>query len=149
MIIEKNPNVFPLVQLQLEIHFISAHIFWKTFLLHSVYENLNFYFLMYASPVISRGVFMELCRLLMSLRKTGVVQSLSRVQLFVTPWTAARQASLSFTISWSLLKLMSIESVMPSDRRILCRPLLLLSVFASVRVFSSASALHIRGRIPL
>ena len=66
-----------------------------------------------------------------------VVQSLSRVRLFATPWTAARQASLSITISWSLLKLMSIESAMPSNHLILCRPLLLLpSVFPSIRVFS-------------
>ena len=73
------------------------------------------------------------------------VQSLSRVQLFVTPWTAAHQASLSFTISWSLLKLMSIESVMPSNHIILCCPLLLLpSIFPSIRVFSNESALHIR-----
>ena len=74
-----------------------------------------------------------------------VVQSLCRVQLFVTPWTAAHQASLSFTISWSLLKLMSIESVMPSNHIILCCPLLLLpSIFPSIRVFSNESALHIR-----
>ena len=67
-----------------------------------------------------------------------VVQSLSRVQLFVTPWTAARQASLSFTISWSLLKLMSIESMMPSNHLILCHPLLLLpSIFPSIRIFSN------------
>ena len=65
------------------------------------------------------------------------VQSLSRVQLFVIPWTAARQASLSITNSQSLLKLMSIESVMPSNHLILCHPLLLLpSVFPSIRVFS-------------
>ena len=62
-----------------------------------------------------------------------------------TPWTAACQSSLSFTISWSLLKLMSIESVMPSNHLILCRPLLLLpSIFPSIRVFSSESALRIR-----
>ena len=73
------------------------------------------------------------------------VQSPSRVWLFVTPWTASRQASLSFTISWSLLKLTSIESVMPSNHLILCRPLLLLpSIFPSIRVFSSESSLHIR-----
>ena len=73
------------------------------------------------------------------------VQLLSRVRLFVTPWTAARQAPLSFTISRSLLKLMSIESVMPSNHLILCRPLLLLpSVFPSIRVFSNESALHIK-----
>ena len=62
-----------------------------------------------------------------------------------TPWAAARQASLSITNSQSLLKLMSIESVMPSNHLILCRPLLLLpSIFPSIRVFSSESALHIR-----
>ena len=73
------------------------------------------------------------------------VQSLSRVGLFATPWIAARQACLSFTISRSLLKLMSIESVMPSNHLILCRPLLLLpSVFPSIRVFSSESVLPIR-----
>ena len=65
--------------------------------------------------------------------------------IFVTPWTAASQASLYFTISWSLLKLMSIESVMPSNHLILCRLLLLLpSIFPSIRVFSSELALHIR-----
>ena len=65
-----------------------------------------------------------------------VVQSLSRVQLFQTPWTVARQASLSFTISQSLLKLTSVESMIPSNHLILCRPLLLLpSIFPSIRVF--------------
>ena len=73
-----------------------------------------------------------------------VVQSLSRVRLFVTPWTAARQASLSITNSWSLLKLMSIESVMPYNHLILCHPLLLPAIFPSIRVFSNGSALHIR-----
>ena len=69
----------------------------------------------------------------------------SCVQLFVTPWTAAHQASLSITNSQSLLKLMSIESVMPSNHLILCQPLLLLpSIFASIRVFSKESVLHIR-----
>ena len=73
------------------------------------------------------------------------VQSLSRVQLFETPWTAARQASLSITNSRSLPKLMSIESVMPSNHLLLCRPLLLLpSIFPSIRVSSNESALHIR-----
>ena len=73
------------------------------------------------------------------------VQSLSCVRLFATLWTAACQASLSSTISWSLLRLMSIESVMPSNYLILYRPLLLLpSVFSSIRVFSNESALHIR-----
>ena len=71
--------------------------------------------------------------------------SLSCVQLFVTPWTAAHQASLSITNSWSLPKLMSIELVMPSNHLILCHPLLLPpSIFPSIRVFSNESALHIR-----
>ena len=73
------------------------------------------------------------------------VQSLSCVQLFVTPWTAACQASLSTTNSQSLLKLMSIELVIPSSHLILCHPLLLLpSIFPSIRVFSNESVLHIR-----
>ena len=74
-----------------------------------------------------------------------VVQSLGHVWLFATPWTAAHQASLSFTISQSLLKLTSIESVMPFNHLILCCPLLFLpSIFPSIRVFSSDSALPIR-----
>ena len=73
------------------------------------------------------------------------VQSLSYVQLFATPWTEAHQASLSITNSQSLLKLMSIKSVMPPNHFILCHPLLLLaSIFPSIRVFSDMSALHIR-----
>ena len=73
------------------------------------------------------------------------VQSLSHVWLFATPWTAAHQASLSITNSRSLLKLMSFESVMPSNHLILCRPLLLLpSIFPSIRVFSNESVLCIR-----
>ena len=74
-----------------------------------------------------------------------VAQPLSHVQVSVTPQTAAHQGSLSFTISRSLLRLTSIESVMPSNHLILCRPLLLLlSIFPSIRVFSNESALHIR-----
>ena len=73
------------------------------------------------------------------------VQSLSCVQLFATPWTAACQASLCITNSQSLLRLMSTESVMPSNHLILCCPLLLLPpIFPSMRVFSNESALHIR-----
>ena len=73
------------------------------------------------------------------------VQSLSHVRLFVTPWTAACQASLFITNSRGLLRLMSIKSVMPSNHLILCRPLLLLpSIFPSIRVFSSESVLLIR-----
>ena len=75
----------------------------------------------------------------------SVVQSLTRVRLFATPWTAACQASLSFAISWSLLKFMSIESVMPSNHLIFCHPLLLLpSIFPNIRVFSNESPLRIR-----
>ena len=73
------------------------------------------------------------------------VQLLSCVRLFVTPWTVALQAFLSNTSSWSLLKLMSIQSVMPSNHLILCHPLLLLpSIFPSIRVFSNESVLHFR-----
>ena len=81
----------------------------------------------------------------MGLFQFSSVQSLSRVQLFATPWTAARQPSLSITNSQSLLKLVSIESVMPSNHLILHRPLLLApSIFPSIRVFSNESVLHIR-----
>ena len=77
--------------------------------------------------------------------RSSSVQSLSPIQFFATPWTAARQASLSITNSQSLLKLISIESVMPSNHLILCRPLLLPpSIFPSIRVFSSESVLCIR-----
>ena len=73
------------------------------------------------------------------------VQPLCCVQLFATPWTAALQSSLSITNSWSLLKLRYIESVMPSSHLVLCHPLLLLtSIFASIRIFSNESVLHIR-----
>ena len=73
------------------------------------------------------------------------VQLLGRVRLLGTPWTAARQASLSISISWSLLKLMSIKLVVPSNHLILCHPLLLLlSIFPSIRVFSNESVLCIR-----
>ena len=78
-------------------------------------------------------------------RDHSSIQSLSRVWLFATQWTGAHQASLSITNSQSLLKLMSIESVMPSNNLILCHPLLLLpSIFPSIRVFSNESVLHIR-----
>ena len=72
------------------------------------------------------------------------VQSLSRVQLFATPWTAASQASLSITNSRSLFKFMSIKSVMPSNHLILCRPLLLPPIPPSIRVLSNESVLHIK-----
>ena len=77
-------------------------------------------------------------------QRNALVQSLSHVCLFATPLTAARQASLSITNSWSLLKLMSIEYVMPSNHLILCRSLFLPpSVFPSIRVFSNESVFHI------
>ena len=73
------------------------------------------------------------------------IQSLSRVQLFATPWTAVRQVSLSITNSWSLFRLIPIESVMPSNHLILCRPLLFPpSIFPSIKVFSNESVLPIR-----
>ena len=72
------------------------------------------------------------------------LQSLSHVELFVTPWTTPHQASLSITDSWNLLKLMLIEPVMPSNHLILCHPLHSPSVFLSIRVFSNESALCIR-----
>ena len=99
------------------------------FALLSIFSRSNFSF------ITSIG----LCLLLFNLIVVAV-QSLSYVQVFATPWTAAPQASLSFTISWSLLKLMSIESVMPSNYLILCCPLLLPSIFPSIRVFSNESA---------
>ena len=81
------------------------------------------------------------------MRSGGIIHSSccgSPIRLFATPWTAAHQASLSLSISWSLLKLMSIESVMPSNHLILCYPLLLPSIFPSIRVFSNELALRIR-----
>ena len=93
--------------------------------------------------------FLQLCNStrgsvsdLLTRKLFAVVQSLSRVQLFATPWTAAYYASLSLSISWSLLKLMSVESMMPSNYLILCRPLLLLlSIFPSLRVFSAKAGM--------
>ena len=78
------------------------------------------------------------------LPQCGGVQSFSPVWVFINPWTTTYQASLSFTISWSLLKLMPIEGVMPSNHLIHCCPLLLPSIFPSIRVFSNESALRIR-----
>ena len=90
-------------------------------------------------------LFESVCTLVAGNYSFVVVQSFIHVLLFVTPCTAACQDSLSFTISWSLLKLMSIESMRISNHLILCHPLLLLpSIFPSIRVFSNESALHIR-----
>ena len=89
---------------------------------------------LYKFGLLSQFLFLKVCVFICSVMSDSV-----------TPWTAARQASLSCTISQSLLKLMSIELVMPSNHLILCRPLLLLpSVFPNTRVFSNKSALHIR-----
>ena len=84
------------------------------------------------------------CSALSSTSPYSFVQSLSRVRLFLTPWTAARQASLSFAISQSLLKFISVESLMLSNHLILCCPLLLPSVFPSIGVFSNELVLRIR-----
>ena len=87
----------------------------------------------------------EIMRLDSDISGISSVKSLSHVPLFATPWSAAHQVSLSITNSWSLLKLMSIESVMPSNHIILCHPLLFLtSIFPSIRMFSKESVLHIR-----
>ena len=98
-----------------------------------------------------RGVLLFLAHGIQCLRAESdmtvdvIVWLLSCVRLSVTPWTAAHQASLSFTIPWSLLRLMSFESAMPSNHLILCHPLLLLpSIFPSIRAFPNESALHIR-----
>ena len=94
-----------------------------------------------------KSLFGFFCTILCNIQMNffSSVQSLSRVQFFATPWTAAHQASLSITNSWSLCKPMSIESVMPSNHLILCHPLLFLpSIFPNIRVFSSESVLHIR-----
>ena len=108
----------------------------KNFGLH-IY-TLEFYGLISHYLVFKNSFDVLICQL-------SSVQSLSCVRLFATPWTAACQASLSIMNSQSLLKLMSSESVMPSNHLILCRPLLLLpSIFFSIRVFSKESALPIR-----
>ena len=91
------------------------------------------------------GLWSIFCRVRHKWSDFSSVQSLSSVQLFVTPWTAALQASLSITNSWSLLRLMYIKLVMPSNHLILWHPLLLPpSFFPSIRVFSNESVLHIR-----
>ena len=101
--------------------------------------------LIYISLIISNGEHLFMCLLALCMSYLVViVQSLSHVQFFVTSWTIVWQASLSFTISQSLLKFMFIESVILSNHLILCCPLLLPSIFPSIRVFSNESALHIK-----
>ena len=100
-------------------------------------NNSYFEFLRLHLRMFSRPSMVTYCQF-------NSVQSLNGVQLFATPWTAAHQASLSITNSQSLLKLMSIMLVMPSNHLILCCPLLLPSIFSSTRVFSNEMVLHIR-----
>ena len=99
----------------------------------------------WAESICLNSASVGLTRNIWSINQFSSVQSLSCVWLFVTPWIAARQASLSITNSQSLLKLMSIESVIPSSHLILCHPLLLLPpIPPSIKVFSNESTLHIR-----
>ena len=103
--------------------------------------SFHLFFLILISVLTSTFIMFYLLSCVISCRISSV-QSLSHVQLFVTPWTAARQASLSITNSWSLLRLLSIESVRPSNHLILYRPLLLPSIVPSIRVFSNVSCSH-------
>ena len=111
--------------------------------------SMNLYELIYIFKKIFKHLFISLYRVLVAhglfvWLQFSSVHSLSCARLFATPWTAAHQASLSITPSWSFLKLMSIVSVMPSNHLILCPLFLLPSIFPSIRVFSSESALRIR-----
>ena len=115
-------------------------------------QNCNFEFEFFSLGLVMCGTILSLVMLGRAYWETElpvsqliiVVQLLSCVRLFVTPWIAACRASLSFIISQSLFTLMSIESVMSSNHLVLCHPLLLLSIFPSIRVFSNESALRIR-----
>ena len=118
---------------------IEEDSYSKHFLIN--FDNLRHYSYVYFKGQIW-GAFV--CKKGVSHDYSVVVQSLSCVWLFMRPWIAAQQAALSFTISWSLIKFMSIESVMPSNHLILCCPLLLPSIFPSIRVFSNGLSLHIR-----
>ena len=97
------------------------------------------------SKFLYRNIYIYIYIMLYIHHKFSTAQLLSRVRLFATSWTAAIQASLSIINSWSFLKLVFIESVMPSNHLILCHPLILLSsIFPSIRVFFSELVLHIR-----
>ena len=102
-------------------------------------------FFLWVTCVFSRITLLFICHVFYLPHCISSVQSLSHIQLFAIPWAVACQASLSITNSWSLLKLMSIKSVMPSNHLILCCPVLLLpSIFPSISVFSDESVLRIR-----
>ena len=110
----------------------------------SIQVNAIYFYVFFKLYWITIIFYVPQCSLMIFFSKFRSVQSLSRVQLLETPRTSAYQASLSITNSWSLPKLMSIESVMPSNHLIICRPLLLLSsIFPSIRVFSNESTLCI------
>ena len=122
------------------IYWILFFILYRRFPLLS-----NFYIFIYSFwyVIFLKKITFMFINKMFGVNSTLAVQLLCHVRLFVTRWITVRQASLSFTISWSLLKLVSIESVMPSKHLILCHPLLLPSIFPSIRVFSNESALHI------
>ena len=110
-----------------------------------LYRGFHCYLLIHHLSVFNALIFISPANLAFTNLYVVVIQLLSHFQLFMTQWTTAHHASLSFTVSSSLLRFMSIESVMLSNHLILCRPLIfLLSIFPSIRVFSSESALHIR-----
>ena len=136
-----SPRKFPSIPfLLIPIH-LGQPLFW--FGLSRLYLFLNFYAEWRMDWICVCVWFLLACGSWDSFMLS--VQSLSHVRMSATPWTAACQTSLPMTNSRSLLKLMSIESVMPSNHLILCRPLPLLpSIFPSIRVFSSESVLHIR-----
>jgi len=126
-------NCFPLMTSEVE-HLSCA--FWHFDILGEMSVQVLYPLKFFLVVGVFCFLFFDCCWIVEVLYVVVFVQSHSHVWLFVTPWTAACQASLSFTISWSLLKLMCIESVMPSNHLILCHPLLLLpSVFPSIRSF--------------
>ena len=134
-------QLFLLKYFKANLRIMPFQSFEMTYTSQDAYQNAfqkrGRYFLHYHNTIITPCVILNaFCSV--------VAQSLSHVQLFATPWTAACQGSLSFTISWSLCKLMSIESIMPSNHLILCHPLLLPEIFPNVRVFFSESTLHNR-----
>ena len=127
--------------------FQARELEWGAISYSAIVTSSLYFFIPYISDTIQSLSLTYLLNVMpsKSIHISVVVQPLSCVWLFATPWTAARQASLSFTISRSLLKLMSIELAMPSNHLILCHPLLLLlSIFPSISVFSNESTLRIR-----